>query len=274
MMTMIGIDKKLTLVGNHTAESQKIVLTLKKMIQQEGFTFDEKNPEIVISVGGDGTLLKAMHLYENQLDQVRFVGVHTGHLGFYTDFLSSELTELVSALKIENKEKAVCYPLLKVFISFEDGKNVVHYALNESTIKRQSRTLVTDVKISDYLFEKFRGDGLSISTPTGSTAYNKSVGGAVMHPQVGALQLAEIASLNNSVFRTLGSPMIVAKKDIIKICPENAEDYSVTIDQLEFAYKNISSIEYSLNGSTISFANCAHIPFWERVKNSFIGDVC
>ena len=41
-----------------------------------------KNPDIVVSIGGDGMLLSAFHKYENQLDKVRFVGVHTGHLGF------------------------------------------------------------------------------------------------------------------------------------------------------------------------------------------------
>lgn len=57
--------------------------------------------------------------------------------------------------------------------------------------------MVADVYIKEELFERFRGDGLAISTPTGSTAYNKSVGGAVVHPSINAMQLAEIASLNN-----------------------------------------------------------------------------
>ena len=50
--------------------------------------------------------------------------------------------------------------------------------------------------------DSFRGDGITVSTPTGSTAYNKSLGGAVLHPTIEALQIAEIASLNNRVYRT------------------------------------------------------------------------
>ncbi|MBU5894543.1 NAD(+)/NADH kinase, partial [Vibrio cholerae O1] len=80
-------------------------------------------------------------------------------------------------------------------------------------------------------------------TPTGSTAYNKSIGGAVLHPRVEAMQMAEIASLNNIVYRTLGAPMIVAKKDSIVISPEDVEDYSVTVDQLTFNYEKIEAIE-------------------------------
>ena len=59
--------------------------------------------------------------------------------------------------------------------------------------------------------KNFRGDGLCISTPTGSTAYNKSLGGAVIHPQMDLYQITEIAALNNLVYRTLGNSIILSK---------------------------------------------------------------
>ena len=62
--------------------------------------------------------------------------------------------------------------------------------------------MVADIIINHVPFERFRGDGVTVSTPTGSTAYNKSLGGAVLHPTIEALQLTEIASLNNRVYRT------------------------------------------------------------------------
>lgn len=266
--------KKIWIVENHTEKSHAAALKLAELLYAASdFIFDEKNPELVVSVGGDGTLLSAMHQYEQQLATIRFVGVHTGHLGFYTDFIDTELEALVKALQEEDETQAVRYPLLKVSVKFNGGEQMKHYALNESTIRRSSKTMVCDVKISGEYFEKFRGDGLSISTPTGSTAYNKSIGGAVMHPQVEAMQMAEIASLNNIIFRTLGAPMIVAKKDRIKICPEQADDYSLTIDQLDFDYKEVDSVEYELDGATIAFASCAHTPFWERVRTAFIGEL-
>lgn len=262
--------KKLWIVGNSTEKSQRTVEELTKLLKKEEIIFDENTPEIVISVGGDGTLLHAMHLYEEQLEHIRFIGVHTGHLGFYTDFIGERLDKVVTAVKNEREDAAVRYPLVRVQVNLTDGTQLVRYVLNESTIRRTSRTMVADVQISGQSFEQFRGDGLSVSTPTGSTAYNKSVGGAVMHPQVMAMQLAEIASLNNRVYRTLGAPMIVAEKDTISILPEQAEDYSITIDQLNYKYKNIQSIEYKLDGTKIAFANCEHRPFWERVRRAFI----
>ncbi|MCL2681646.1 MAG: NAD kinase [Streptococcaceae bacterium] len=271
-----GNIKKIKLIGNSSPESIQTLLELKSLFEKEGFGFDEIDPEIVISIGGDGTLLRAMHLHENQLNKIRFIGVHTGHLGFYTDFTNTQLDEIVETVKNEDSALAIRYPLLKVEVAFQNGEIKKLFALNESTFRRSSRTLVADVRISDFLLEKFRGDGLSVATPTGSTAYNKSIGGAVMHPQVEAMQLAEIASLNNRIFRTLGAPMIVGKKDKITVAPEKFEgeltDCILTVDHLAFTYEKIQSITYSLNGGSIAFANGSHLGFWERVKNSFIGE--
>jgi NAD+ kinase len=267
------MSKRIAVVANASKESQEVLSNLTGLLRAAGFDLTQENPEIVVTVGGDGTLLRAMHDYEESLDKVRFVGVHTGHLGFYTDFLASDLTGLVAALQSENAQEAWHYPLLQVEVTCQNGSVTKHYALNESTIRRRAYTLVADVKISDLLFEKFRGDGLSVSTPTGSTAYNKSIGGAVMHPSVAAMQVAEIASLNNIVFRTLGASMIVSQKDRVVLCPEPADDYVLTIDQLEFNYSDISQISYRLDGATIAFANCGHTSFWERVRDSFIGDI-
>ena len=165
----------------------------------------------MISIGGDGMLLSAFHKYEHQLDRVRFVGVHTGHLGFYTDYLDSEIDKLVENLKYDTGAK-VSYPILNVKITFDNGETRTMRALNEATIKRSDRTMVADLTINGVDFERFRGDGITVSTPTGSTAYNKSLGGAVLHPTIEALQIAEIASLNNRVYRTLGSSVIVPKR--------------------------------------------------------------
>lgn len=265
--------KKIWIVKNYYQKTATIASELEQKCLAAGFVFDEANPEIIISVGGDGTLLAALHYYESQLDQVRFIGVHTGHLGFYADFQEHELDQVIEAIQNEQPSESFRYPLLKVRIQFKDGSVKHHLALNESIIKRSSKTLVADVKISDFLFEKFRGDGLAVSTPTGSTAYNKSIGGAVMHPRVRAFQVTEVASLNNLVYRTLGAPMIIAEKDTVTIELEDASDYVLTIDQLEYFYDTIRSVTYSLDGGDISFVNGGHTGFWHRVKNAFIGEV-
>lgn len=71
--------------------------------------------------------------------------------------------------------------------------------------------MVADVIINHVKFESFRGDGISVSTRQGAQP-TINLGGAVLHPTIEALQLTEISSLNNRVFRTLGSSIIIPKK--------------------------------------------------------------
>lgn len=263
---------KVAIVHNQESKTLEVTERLKHLLERAGIQTDEQQPELVISIGGDGTLLSAFHRYTHLLNDIRFLGVHTGHLGFYTDWRDYELEELVDSLQT-NCEQSVSYPLLDVRISYLDNKPDQHYfALNESTIKRSNRTMVADVYIKNELFESFRGDGLAVSTPTGSTAYNKSIGGAVIHPSINAFQLAEIASLNNRVFRTLGSPMVIAQDEWVEIKLENTEDYLVTVDQLDIAETNIRSIYYRIAKERIHFASYRHMHFWHRVKDAFIGE--
>lgn len=274
MIQMKNTDrKKIALLSSRNPKSEAVSKELWDKLKEANFILTPKNPDIVISIGGDGMLLSAFHKYENILDKVRFVGIHTGHLGFYTDYRDFEVDKLIDNLKLDTGAK-VSYPILNVRVNMLDGRQITARALNEATIKRLSRTMVADVYINQVPFERFRGDGISVSTPTGSTAYNKSLGGAVLHPTIEALQIAEVASLNNRVYRTLGSSIVVPKKDKIVIEPKHDDRYSLSIDNRTFVYDKIDRIEYQIDNSKIHFvASPSHTSFWNRVKDAFIGEV-
>ena len=272
MTQMKTTGKKVSIIRNRKRQSEEVFQQLRYKLRKNNFILTEKHPDIVISIGGDGMLLSAFHKYEQQLDRVRFIGVHTGHLGFYTDYLDSEIDKLVENLKYDTGAK-VSYPILNVKITFDNGETRTMRALNEATIKRSDRTMVADLTINGVDFERFRGDGITVSTPTGSTAYNKSLGGAVLHPTIEALQIAEIASLNNRVYRTLGSSVIVPKKDKIEITPTRPGFHIISVDNSTYSYSNIAKVEYQIDNHKINFvASSSHTSFWNRVKDAFIGD--
>lgn len=265
--------KKVALLASRNPKSEVVSKELWKRLKEENFILTPKNPDIVISIGGDGMLLSAFHKYEKLIDRVRFVGIHTGHLGFYTDYRDFEVENLVENLKLDTGAR-ISYPILNVKVKLTDGRIVEMKALNEATIKRLSKTMVADIIINNVPFERFRGDGISVSTPTGSTAYNKSLGGAVLHPTIEAMQIAEVASLNNRVYRTLGSSIVVPKKDKIVIEPKHSDRYSIAVDNKTIIYDNIDCIEYQIDNSKIHFvASPSHTSFWNRVKDAFIGEV-
>ncbi|HEL1630449.1 NAD kinase [Streptococcus suis] len=265
--------KKIALLASRNPKSEAVSKELWTKLKEANFILTPKNPDIVISIGGDGMLLSAFHKYEKLIDRVRFVGIHTGHLGFYTDYRDFEVGKLIENLKLDTGAR-VSYPILNVKVKMTDGRIVEARALNEATVKRLSKTMVADIIINNVPFERFRGDGISVSTPTGSTAYNKSLGGAVLHPTIEALQIAEVASLNNRVYRTLGSSVVVPKKDKIVIEPKHSDRYSIAVDNKTFVYDSIESIEYQIDNSKIHFvATPSHTSFWNRVKDAFIGEV-
>ncbi|HGI1962462.1 TPA: NAD kinase [Streptococcus agalactiae] len=275
-MTQMNFTDRATrvaIIANGKYQSKRVASKLFAAFKHDpDFYLSKKDPDIVISIGGDGMLLSAFHMYEKQLDKVRFVGVHTGHLGFYTDYRDFEVDTLINNLKNDEGEQ-ISYPILKVTITLEDGRVIRARALNESTIKRIEKTMVADVVINQVVFERFRGDGILVSTPTGSTAYNKSLGGAVLHPTIEALQLTEISSLNNRVYRTLGSSVIIPKKDAIEIVPKRVGVYTISIDNKTVHYKNVTKIEYSIDEKSINFVSTpSHTSFWERVNDAFIGE--
>lgn len=264
MVLRIGI------IHNQEEKSIRVLQRLRGLLaMKDDLEIVDRDPQLVITIGGDGTLLSAFHRYSHRLNEVRFLGVHTGHLGFYTDWRDYELPELINSLSDE-QGTSVSYPLLDIVVTSANGQHQHFLALNESTIRKGSRTMVADVYIKEELFERFRGDGLSISTPTGSTAYNKSVGGAVVHPSINAMQLAEIASLNNRVFRTLGSPSIIGSHEWIDVQLKSSGEHLITIDQLDINSKEVVSIKYKIADERIHFASYRHMHFWHRVKDAFI----
>lgn len=263
---------RVAIVSNNTPKSMVIKKKISAKLSQTGIDFDDMTPNLVITIGGDGTLLHAFHQFNTQLDSVRFVGIHTGHLGFYTDWQVEEIDQFIEALKMDQGE-SVDYPLLEVKLIHNDGSITRKIALNESTIRRYEGTMTCQVFIKDQQFELFKGDGLCISTPTGSTGLNKSLGGAVVHPRLDTIQLTEIASLNNRVYRTLSSSLLIASDEWIVLKPDDQplQGVYMSVDQENFGLNEVYQIEYRVAKERVHFARYRHMHFWNRVEEGFIG---
>lgn len=225
-----------------------------------------EKPDLVLSIGGDGTLLEAVHQYGFE---PMYVGIHTGHLGFYADWRPEELDEFILAL--EQTEPLIAqYPTVQCRIHTQDGASQAKWALNELVIRTASlSTLVACVYINGDEFETFRGDGLIVSSPSGSTAYNKAVNGAIVHPSIGAIQLSEIASINNQAYRTINSSLVLPKHHELEFIVMNPE-IMIGLDREQAVWQNVRSITCGVGIEKVKFARYRRLPFWGRVRNSFI----
>ena len=147
-------------------------------LDAHGYVRDELHPNVVFVIGGDGTFIYAVHhVIRNvgiAIDQIRFCGIHTGTLGFYTDYKDTDYEQFMADFFSGNM-RVVKYPLLQAV--YAGGR---HHAINEIRIENAARTQVMDVFINGEKFETFRGTGMCVCTQLGSTAYNRSLGGAVI----------------------------------------------------------------------------------------------
>ncbi|QQE73875.1 NAD kinase [Brevibacillus composti] len=227
----------------------------------------DEEPDMVLSIGGDGTLLEAVHQYGFE---PAYVGIHTGHLGFYADWHPDELDSFVEVLMAENKPYLAEYPIVQCQIHTRDGQTYDKWALNELVIRNNSlSTLVACVYINGDEFETFRGDGLIVSSPSGSTAYNKAVNGALVHPSIEAIQLSEIASINNQAYRTVNSSLVLPCHHEVEIIVMNPE-IMIGLDREQAVWQDVRSITCRVGSRKVKFARYKKMTFWSRVRKSFI----
>jgi len=160
-----------------------------KMIGCAGLDFDElcESSDFLVSVGGDGTLIsvtRRSYKYDKPV-----LGIHLGTLGFLTDIMLDELPSFIEKLKKDE------YRIDNRMMIKGDTNDKSFVAFNDIVITRKSISsmLKVDAKIDGKAFNSYYGDGIIISTPTGSTAYNLSVGGPLVYPLTNAFIVTPIA---------------------------------------------------------------------------------
>lgn len=243
-------------------KSKKIAEYIKKNII---YSYDDNNPDIVIAVGGDGTLLEAFHKYPNSV----VFGLHTGHLGFFANYNPDNIDLLINDIN-NNTYKTEKIPLLSMLIEESNGNAYYEDAINEATVLSSVKTLILDVKIDDEILEKFRGTGLCVSTTAGSTAYNKSLHGAVVDHDLVVMQLAEIASINSNAYRSLGSPLLVSSKRRITLESDTPLELSVSVDNLSYSLKEFKRITFYYQNHFMNMGYHNAEGFIKRIARTFI----
>lgn len=224
-------------------------------------------PEYVFSFGGDGSFLEAIQLYGFE---PTYIPINMGNLGFYTSWVPNELGDLIL-----NFDDALTLELSTIEIEYEHcGVNEKMHVLNEATIVNPIKTQVLNILIDGIEFEKFRGTGICVSTPTGSTAYNKSLRGAIVQSDLDVFQVTKIAPINNRVYRTLDNSFILGVNNQIEVRATRDEfkHSTLTMDRKVVSLDDITSpgIKMSLSDKKIKILVKDENSFWTRVKKAFL----
>jgi NAD+ kinase len=167
--------------------------------------------ELVIVLGGDGSLLRAAEL--SRPAGVPLIGVNLGHVGFLAEAEPDGLADLVE--RVVAREYAVEERMTIDVTVRRNGTGIAStWALNEATVEKAARERVIEViiEIDGRPLSRWGGDGVVCSTPTGSTAYAFSAGGPVVWPEVEALLLVPI-----SAHALFAPPMVVSPQSVLAV---------------------------------------------------------
>ncbi|WP_457755261.1 NAD(+)/NADH kinase [Thermovibrio ammonificans] len=147
--------------------------------------------DVILVLGGDGTFLTVAKLVDKR--PVPLLGINFGTLGFLTEISISEIEECIERLMrgeflLENR------PVIRVKVSRRNGHISIYRCVNEVAIKRDTlgRIIEVELKADGEYLTTFRGDGVIVATPTGSTAYSLSAGGPILIPTLNAMLLTPI----------------------------------------------------------------------------------
>ena len=248
-----------------TREDEQSLLLKDKICETlalHNYTYREDRPETVFVVGGDGTFLKAIHQYVNQLSEVTFIGIHTGTLGFMCDHQKEELDELLEKF-IQTSPLVHTYPMLEVHLH---GLEKTFYAFNEARIENIVNTLSLDLWINDEYFEKVMGSGICLCS---QIAINRSLGGAVIQHGLPLLQLSEIMGIHHWKHRSLRSSLILKEDAIIHVKPGSFNNTVLCYDHKSMPLDECTAVTIKNSDRLVKVAKYSHYSYLSRLKNVF-----
>ena len=173
--------------------------------------FTDQEIEVVLVLGGDGSILRAAELVRDQVAPI--LGINLGHVGFMAEAEREDLQTVLD--RLERKDYEVGFRVALEVEVFQEGELVFSsWAVNEVTVEKSARERVLEVvlEVDGRPVSSFGCDGVLVSTPTGSTAYAFSAGGPVVWPNVEALLVVPL-----SAHALFSRPLVIGPKSLIAI---------------------------------------------------------
>lgn len=185
--------------------------SLASQVVETEHLFAGQDVEVVLVLGGDGSILRAAELVRGQIAPI--LGINLGHVGFMAEAEREELPEVLD--RLERRDYQVGFRVALEVEVFQESKLVFSsWAVNEVTVEKSARERVLEVvlEVDGRPVSSFGCDGVLVSTPTGSTAYAFSAGGPVVWPNVEALLVVPL-----SAHALFARPLVLGPKSELAI---------------------------------------------------------
>ena len=247
------------------------ILYQEEIIKKEYNTFSNHNDldasfDLLVSIGGDGTILRAATFVRNS--GIPILGVNAGRLGFLAK-VQKENIELFLQLVIEKKYTISKRTLLTLDCSPKNSEiKTLNFAMNEITVSRKDTTSMITIEtyLNDEYLNSYWADGLIISTPTGSTGYSLSCGGPILTPDVKSLVITPIAPHNLNA-----RPLVIPDETEIKLIVSGREEnYLVSLDSRITSISNNSILTINKNAFKINMVELPNETFLKTLRTKLL----
>ena len=223
--------------------------------------------EIVVVLGGDGTILRAAELVH--CTEVPILGVNLGHVGFLAEFESFQMSDAIR--RVADHDYLIDERMIAHVDVWLPGATepIEDWALNDITLERETRGKMVElsIRVDDVEMSSFGADGVIVSTPTGSTAYAFSAGGPIIWPNVQALQLTPLAA--HALF---ARPLIIGADSTftLDILGSSVSDGWICCDgRRQRSLPKGTRVEVRASRDTLRLARLSGVPFTNRLVSKF-----
>jgi NAD+ kinase len=243
----------------------------KQLIKKEYKIFSsykelDNSFDLMLSIGGDGTILRAATLVRNS--GIPILGINAGRLGFLASVQKEDIATFLKMV-VDKNYKISKRTLLKASV-FPKNKDLleINFAMNEISVSRKDTTSMITIEtyLDDELLTSYWADGLIISTPTGSTGYSLSCGGPILTPEVKGLVITPIAPHNLNA-----RPLVIPDSTEIKLRVSGREEqYLVSMDSRITSIANESVITIKKTSFQINMVEIPNETFFKTLRTKLL----
>ena len=248
-----------------------MMLNERKIVENKYKTFTshtelDSSFDMLISIGGDGTILRAATLVQDS--GVPILGINAGRLGFLATVQKENIATFLQL--VLDKKYTISKRTLLSLSSSSPNKSIeeMNFAMNEITVSRKDTTsmITIDTYLNGEYLNSYWADGLIISTPTGSTGYSLSCGGPILTPDVKSLVITPLAPHNLNA-----RPLVVPDETEIRLKVTGREaNYLVSLDSRVTSVKNESILTLKKTPFEINMIEIQGETFLKTLRNKLL----
>jgi len=245
-------------------ELERLGICSRSQIKSYALTVGpQSQPSTMVCIGGDGTILEGIRRLEGE--PVPVIGLNTGRLGFLACAPGDRAEEVFASIRdgrIDVQERSILH--------IEHDANVTMqwpYAVNEFAIQRHGASMISvEAYVDRQMVATYHGDGVLLSTPTGSTAYSLSVGGPVVAPTCSCLVISPLAPHNLTM-----RPVVIPDSSQVSFRIKSRQPYAfVSLDNTAYRVREGSVFTVKKSATKIFLAQPQNISFYDTLREKMM----